>query len=54
MKKQKENSPESITWSKLGPQILQAKEIYYKQCQDSFIVLAQITKCLTQKTSNDH
>ena len=28
MKKQRENSPENITWSEMGKQNVQAKEVY--------------------------
>ena len=31
MKKQKENSPENITWSEMGKQNVQAKEVYLSQ-----------------------
>ena len=30
MKKQKENSHEGITWSEMGKQNIQAKEVYYR------------------------
>ena len=31
MKKQKENSLENITWSEMGKQNVQAKEVYYAE-----------------------
>ena len=34
MKKQKENSHEGITWSEMGKQNVQAKEVYYNRAMD--------------------
>ena len=45
MKKQKENSLENITWSEMGKQNVQAKEVYWGHCKLKLIMNANQVKC---------
>ena len=45
MKKQKENSLENITWSEMGKQNVQAKEVY---CCSQMLIALMIGQCAAQ------
>ena len=47
MKKQKENSLENITWSEMGKQNVQAKEVYLSTPRGILMMFNQQSKTLT-------